>query len=82
MRLVLLKLVNEAWFGLPICSHQGGWLNLMMTAGQQVNWTSIIQAQLLGQNDADGAGTSGKKTEIAQYVKKPQKQQGDSALFF
>lgn len=31
---------------------------------QQVNWTtSIIQAQLLGQNDADGAGTSGKKTE-------------------
>lgn len=52
---------------------------------QQVNWTtSIIQAQLLGQNDADGAGTSGKKTwkiKIAQYVKKPQKQQGDSALF-
>lgn len=52
---------------------------------QQVNWTtSIIQAQLLGQNDADGAGTSGKKNwkiKIAQYVKKPQKQQGDSALF-
>lgn len=33
MHLVLLKLVNEAWFGLPICSHQGGWLNLMMTVG-------------------------------------------------
>lgn len=33
MHLVWLKLVNEAWFGLPICSHQGGWLNLMMTVG-------------------------------------------------